>query len=66
MFWNLETIYAEWTLLPSLLTNLFPTKGVSGSIFSIPCFIEIPVLHANSVNPDQTPRFPASDLGLHC
>ena len=26
---------------------------------------EIPVLYANSVNPDQTPRSAASDLGLH-
>ena len=29
-------------------------------------FIEIPVLNANSVDPDQTPRYAASDLGLHC
>ena len=30
------------------------------------CLIEIPVLKANSVDPDQTPRSAASDLGLHC
>ena len=30
------------------------------------CFIEIPVLYANSVGPDQMPRSAASDLGLHC
>ena len=30
------------------------------------CFIEIPVLYANSVGPDQMPRSVASDLGLHC
>ena len=29
-------------------------------------FIEIPVFKANSVDPDQTPRSAASDLGLHC
>ena len=29
-------------------------------------FIEIPVFNANSVDPDQTPRSAASDLGLHC
>ena len=29
-------------------------------------FIYIPVLNANSVDPDQTPRSAASDLGLHC
>ena len=28
--------------------------------------IEIAVLNANSVDPDQTPRPAASDLGLHC
>ena len=26
----------------------------------------MPVVNANSVNPDQTPRSAASDLGLHC
>ena len=30
------------------------------------CFIEMPVINANSVDPDQTPRSAASDLGLHC
>ena len=30
------------------------------------CFTEIPVCNANSVDPDQTPRSAASDLGLHC
>ena len=29
-------------------------------------FIEISVFNANSVDPDQTPRSVASDLGLHC
>ena len=31
----------------------------------LPHFIEIPVFNANSVDPDQTPRTAASDLGLH-
>ena len=31
-----------------------------------PYFIEIPVFSANSVDPDQTSRSAASDLGLHC
>ena len=26
----------------------------------------MPVINANSVDPDQTPRSAASDLGLHC
>ena len=30
------------------------------------CFIEIPIINANSIDPDHTPRFAASDLGLHC
>ena len=30
------------------------------------CFIGISELNANSVDPDQTPRSAASDLGLHC
>ena len=29
-------------------------------------FIAIPVLNGNSVDPVQTPRSAASDLGLHC
>ena len=29
-------------------------------------FIEVLVLNANSVDPDQTPRSVASDLDLHC
>ena len=32
--------------------------GVSGDILLLPCFIEIPVFNANSVDP--------SDLSLHC
>ena len=44
----------------------FPVKGVSGWFVLLPCFTEIPVLYANSVDPDQTPRSAASDLGLHC
>ena len=35
-------------------------------VLIIPCFIEIPVFKANSVDLDQTPRSAASDLGLHC
>ena len=30
------------------------------------CFVEISELYANSVDPDQTPQYAASDLGLHC
>ena len=40
-------------------------RGVWLSLL-LPRFIEIPVIYANSEEPDQTPRFAASDLGLHC
>ena len=29
-------------------------------------FIEIPIINANSVDPDQTPRSPTSQLSIHC
>ena len=35
-------------------------------VFILSCFVEIPELNANTVDPDQTPHFAASDLGLHC
>ena len=38
----------------------------SGYFLLSPSFIEIPLFYANSVDPDQTPRSAASDLGLHC
>ena len=28
--------------------------------------MEIPIFNANSIDPDQTPRSVASDLGRHC
>ena len=34
-------------------------------VLLIPCFVMILELNANSVDPDQTPHFAASDLGLH-
>ena len=30
------------------------------------CFIEIPIPNAKCANPDQSPHYMASDLGLHC
>ena len=33
--------------------------------FNLTIFIEPPIFNANSVDPDQTPRSAASDLGLH-
>ena len=46
--------------------RLISNIRVSGEFLSLPCFIEIPVLNADNVDPDQTPRSAASDLGLHC
>ena len=49
----------------SLWTDLFPIEGVSGYILLLPCFIEIPVFNAKSVDPDQMLQNMASYLGLH-
>ena len=46
----------------TLWTGLFPIAGCLIK-FCYYCFIEIPVLDANNVDPDQTPR---SDVDLHC
>ena len=48
------------------LDRSISNRRVSGLFLLLLCFIEIPVFNANSVDPDQTPRFAASDLGLHC
>ena len=38
---------------------------VSGWFLSLSCFVEMSVLNANSVCPDQMPCSAESDLGLH-
>ena len=48
-----------------LARSISNRKGVK-LFFIITMFIEIHILYANSVNPDQTPHSAASDLGLHC
>ena len=50
----------------TLRTGPFQLKGVSGKFLLLPWFTEIPVLNANSVDPEQKPRTAASDLGRHC
>ena len=50
----------------TLWTGPFPAEGVSGLLLLLPYFINISVFNTNSVDPDQTPRSVASDLGLHC
>ena len=37
-----------------------------GHFLLLPSFMEIPIFNANNVDPDQTPRSAASDLGLNC
>ena len=56
---------------PFMLSRLFHLNSLDQSIFSLrgssqfwllPCFIEMPVVNANSVGADQMPHFAASDL----
>ena len=56
---------SEFFYLNSLDRSI-SSKRVSGKCLLLPWFTEIPVLNANSVDPDQTPGSAASDLGLHC
>ena len=44
----------------------FATKGVLGVIFLDLFGSRQKLLLANSGDPDQTPHYAASDLGLHC
>ena len=39
---------------------------MSGWFSLLPSFVENSIFNANSVDPDQTPRSAASDLGLQC
>ena len=39
---------------------------VSGQFVLLPCFTEMPVVNANSVDPDQPPHSAASAPSLHC
>ena len=50
--------------LKSLKWSIFNIRGVCWFVL-LPCFIEISVLNAESVDPDQTSHSAASDLGLH-
>ena len=50
----------------TIWTSALPIKGVSGQFLLLSCFIAIPVLYANSVDPYQMPRSAASNLYLHC
>ena len=49
----------------TLRAGPFPIYGVSGKFLFLPSFLKLSVFNANSVDPDQTPRVAASDLGLN-
>ena len=40
----------------TLWAGPFPIEGLADKFLLLLCFIEIPFLNANSVDPDQTPR----------
>ena len=50
-----------------LLPILFgPVNFLYKGVLLISCFVEISLFNLNSVDPDQTLRSGASDLGRHC
>ena len=53
-------------LYNSSLVQSFSNSRVSGLVFIITIFIEIPVVNANGVDPDQMLHTVASDLGWQC
>ena len=54
-------------LMDYVILSLFPVQGVS-AVFVFLIFISflIEITVSKQCSPDQTPRFVASDLGLHC
>ena len=60
---NLNTYLTQYELFGPVH---FQFKGYLVSFLLLPCFMEIPIINANSVEPDQMPHSAASDLGLHC
>ena len=62
--WSIPTLATPSGLFClNSLDQSISSLRVSGQFWIVPCFIEMPVVNANSVDPDQTPR---SDLDLHC
>ena len=68
--WIIE-ILVMWTMFNPFMQsglfylNCFNIRNV-WLFLLLPCFIEIPVINANSVDPDQMTCSAGSDLGLHC
>ena len=48
------------------LNRSISNNRMCGLFLLLLCYIEFPLLHANSLDPDQMPYSVASDQGLHC
>ena len=59
------TYFTFTTLLPLLFGPVYSDSRCLISFYYY-CFIEIPVVNANSVDPDQKQHSAMSNLGLHC
>ena len=66
LIWNLTHLCRVDSSSLCLWIGPFAIADCVVSFLLLPYYIEIPVFNANSVDPDQTPRSAASDLGLHC
>ena len=73
--YTLKLIHEQNWINPFMPSGLFYINSLDRSISYIRslvdfhyhyAFLVIPVVNAYSVDPDQTPRSAASDLGLHC
>ena len=61
---TVQPIYSKWTLLSYFTGHVHFIRGV-WLVFIVTMSVGIPVVNANSVDPDQMPPNAASDLGLH-
>ena len=52
--------------ISTIWTGPFSIEGLYCYLLLLPWFIRCSVFNANNVDPDQTPRSAASDLGPHC
>ena len=57
-------IYVEWSLLRLSLNRSISSRMGVWLLLILTCFIKNHVFNANCVDPDQTPRSAAPDLGL--
>ena len=64
MFFDLFTPSGLFYL--NSLDESISSRKVVWLVFIVSIFVDISELKANSIDPHQTPRSAASDLGLHC